>query len=636
MNIGDSVCLHLPTNVLLRLPSRTWLWAKRISFVLSLLMSSWALPTLAQTTPMAPAPLLAQASDALPQAPSHLNSTTNANAPSLRQLPIVELNAQTNKITLLPYTEYWIDDSTDTTLDALVARASAGKELFKPSTAQDRHTVHGKVLWLRFETRITDPRSHWLLQLDAPLIDSVELYWRDTQQQWILLKAGDVVPRLAWPMKTRLPTFSLKNNQSTSTVYYMRIENQRIPVSLPMQIYRDTDFVAAQQNHSLLLGAMLGLVALVLSVSIFMTVVMRDRAFAAYVVYVLALGMFMMTNVGLSAQYLWPDSPMLADRMNYVLACLTAALGPWFVHSILQPVIQRQFWALCTGLLTISMLICAAVEWLMPNMLSYQTMNIGTLLAVLTVYGLVAATWQRGEALSRWIALCFAPVAISALPLIMRNLGLIPNAWYTQYGVLLAASIEMPLLLYALLVRSIRRRESRARMAGLPKHDALTGLPNTRSLLEQLHGSITRANRFGHHYGLILVDLTNHNWFLKEHGQEMADRALILAATRLQMTVRDVDSVCHLERAQFVILVEGHCSAALLSKIAARIAASGHKPTDILPVGASLKLVITCALMPSAESREAGEEANAQLGWLIATAENMPLEGRKTLRTIGF
>jgi diguanylate cyclase (GGDEF)-like protein len=232
--------------------------------------------------------------------------------------------------------------------------------------------------------------------------------------------------------------------------------------------------------------------------------------------------------------------------------------------------------------------------------------------------------------------MCFAPVALAAIPLILRNLGAIPNSLLTQYCVPIATMIELPLLFYALLARSNMRREGLARATGLPTRDALTGLPNMRNFLQQLHGSITRARRFQHHYGLLLVELTNHAWFVKEHGREMADRALILATTRLQQQMRDVDSICRIDESNFVILVEGSCNPSQLTKLAARVSASALSPTEILPVGASLRFSISCALMPTEASLEAGEDANAQLGWLIAAAESLPTEQRKLVRSIGF
>jgi two-component system, sensor histidine kinase LadS len=603
-----------PWRALLRLP----LLARRGLGVLALLGCALAQ---ANHPAQAPQPVTPQASSAWSQ----------------RQLPIVMLDAEAQHLDLIPFTEYWIDDSKDTTLTALQARASAGVELFKPSKATDAHKVDGKVLWLRFEAKASDMRSRWVLELGSPLIDDVRLYWRDTQGQWLSLRAGDAVPRKEWPMPTRLPSFALQGNTTDIVQYYLRIENARFPVSLPMNIYRDTTYLEASQGEHLLMGALVGLIVLMLLASTSITWVRREQAFAAYSVYLAALGLFNLTNTGLAPLYLWNASPLLADRMHYALAALTAALGPWLVSLIVQPVVRKRTVNFLIAIQAMGMLCCVALELGYPSIASYRLLNLGVLTSVVLVYMLVSIAWQRGEVITRWVALCFAPVALSALPLLLRNMGAIPNSWLTQYCVPIATAIELPLLMYALLTRSNMRREGLARAAGLPSQDALTGLPNMRHFLQQMHGSITRARRFGHSYGLLMVELTNHAWFVKEHGRDMADRALILTSTRLQQQVRDVDAVCRLDESNFVILVEGACSPGQLTKLAARVSASGHAPTEILPVGASLRFSVCCALMPTEESQEAGDDdANAQLGWLIAAAEAEPPEQRKLVRSIGF
>jgi two-component system, sensor histidine kinase LadS len=555
---------------------------------------------------------------------------------SLRQLPIAALSSDVNTLDLIPYSEYWIDDSKDTTLSGLEARASAGMDLFKPAKTSDAYKLDGKVLWLRFELKSSEAHALWLLELGTPLIDDVRLYWRDASGQWMSRSAGDAVPRTQWPIPSRLPSFALARGTTDSVLYYLRVENARFPVSLPMQIFRDTAYLQSHQAENMLIGSLVGLLLLMLLTSVLIALVRREQAFAAYSLYLFSLGMFILTNIGVSPLYLWNESPLLADRLNYVMAAVTVALGPWLVRMIVQPVVRIHVFNWIITAHALAMLLCASLELTRPSMGSYNLLNIGTIIAVGLIYAMVVITWQRGETITRWVALCFAPVALAALPLILRNLGAIPNSWLTQYCVPIATMIELPLLLYALLTRSNLRREGLARAAGLPSHDALTGLPNMRSFLEHLHGSITRAHRFRHAYGLLLVDLSNHAWYVKEHGQEMADRALILTSTRLQRLMRDVDTVCRIDQSQFVILVEGACHPGQLTKLATRISASGHAPTEILPVGASLRLSICCALMPTTESRESGDDAHAQLGWLIAASEALPAEQRKRVRSIGF
>jgi two-component system, sensor histidine kinase LadS len=252
------------------------------------------------------------------------------------------------------------------------------------------------------------------------------------------------------------------------------------------------------------------------------------------------------------------------------------------------------------------------------------------------VYVIIWSAWSRGDTTMRWIALGFLPVVLGVLPPLMHNIGLMGTNFFTQYGVTLGSALEMPLLLYGLVLRSANRREGRARAAGLPTHDALTGLSNMRDLLRQIHGAMTRAARYKQQYGLILIELTNYNWFVKEHGREVGDRALVLLGTRLQLIARDVDTVGRIDDNHFVMLVEGPCKASQAAKVAAQIAACAYRPTDLLPVGASLKLQVTCALMPDPEALALGDDANAQLGWLVTCSESLEPVPNKSLRTLNF
>jgi two-component system, sensor histidine kinase LadS len=591
--------------------------------LVGLLLGGWALTSLkAQSTATAPV------GDVLLPKPPFL--------PQQSQLPTIRLQANTRSIDINEQSTYWIDPSSDTTPSQVLARATSGAELFQANSSRKSLAVHQKVLWLRFETLSEVPEARWLLEIGSPLVDDVQLFGRDAQGRWQVQKSGDVVPRVEWPMHTRMPTFYLAQETGKPTEYLLRVVHQRAPVSLPLKIWQDSAFVASQQTLMLMLGVFFGLVLLVLLASLAMATVMRDAAFLAYSGYLLTLGGFMFTNVGLSATYLWPQSPILADRAVFVLACLTAAAGPWFVRTILQPVTRRRSIDSAIAITIVVMLTMALLEAWVPSMFSYLLINTSTVFALLLIYAMVFASWQRDDKATRWVAVGFIPVVLGVVPLLARNLALIPNSDVTQYSVLVGSALEMPILLYALLLRSARRRDNIMRATGLPTQDALTRLPNLRLLLEQLHGVISRANRYRHRYGLILVELTNEAWFAKEHTRETADRALILLAARLQHLSREVDLVSRIDATHFAMVIEGPCSARSMANLATRIAACGHKPYEVLPVGAILKLKITCALLPLSASADAADDANAQLGWLIAQADALPTDSRKTIHTLGF
>lgn len=400
--------------------------------------------------------------------PASHGSAPAANSPVLQMLQMPStllLDDRVQQATLDGVAQFFVDTDSQASIQNLVARASAGVNLFQTFRASNKHLTDGKVLWVRFDAQMLDTRSRWLLEVDATYLDEVQLVWQSAPNQWMMIKAGDRVPRAQWPLRTRVPVFELLPDLSRPgqiVTYYLRIENSRSPVSLPLTVYRDSELVAQEQQKILLLGVMLGMVGLVLAAGLLIAITQREIAFAAYVGYSLSLGFYMLTSVGLSAMYLWPNSTVLADRMGYVTAGITCALGPWFVSMIVNPIHRRN---LLTSLALAQAAFAIAVtimEAFMPNLLTYRLINLTAFSAIVVVYLLVASAWQRGDLMTRWIALSFAPVALAAVPLILRNLAMIPNSWFTQYVVLIASAIEIPCLLYALLMRNSQRRESRA------------------------------------------------------------------------------------------------------------------------------------------------------------------------------
>lgn len=576
-----------------------------------------------------------QSNLAVPQVPQPAIAPVTGTKPQPK-LQLLELGPQVKRLDIDIASAYWIDDLGSTTLADIVARQADGTLTFTPRSNSQRHTIHNKALWLRFDAQITDLRSHWFLELQQASADDVSLYWLDAANQWVKLHSGDVVPRIQWPVLDRFPVFQLKQEHAAPTTYYVRVVHNRSSFTAPLHIYRDTALVAQRQIEHFFLGAYFGFIALVCMVCVVMALAMRDNSFIRYAAYAVIIGLSQAAFTGIAAQHLWPDSPNWANLSLFFLTSVAAATGLWFVRSIIKPRIYMPKLDTLTILLVCAELVLALVDLFYPSQIGYWINNAFIVAISVLMYVIVWHSWTRGDAAMRWIALGFLPLVISVVPALLRNAGLMDTNFWTQYGVALGYTLELPLLLYGLVLRSATRREGRARTAGLPTQDALTGLSNTRDLLRHIHGAMTRASRYKQQYGLVLVELTNYDWFVKEHGREVGDRALVLLGTRLQLIARDVDTAGRIDSNHFVLLMEGPCKPSYAAKVGAQIAACAYRPTDLLPVGASLKLQVTCALMPDADALQLGDDANAQLGWLLDSSESLQSSPLKTLRTLNF
>jgi diguanylate cyclase (GGDEF)-like protein len=91
----------------------------------------------------------------------------------------------------------------------------------------------------------------------------------------------------------------------------------------------------------------------------------------------------------------------------------------------------------------------------------------------------------------------------------------------------------------------------------LASHDALTGLPNRLLLDDRVAQAVAQANRQGHEFALLVVDLDRFKLINDSLGHRAGDDLLREVAQRLKSAVRAVDTTARLGGDEFVILVDG-------------------------------------------------------------------------------
>jgi two-component system, sensor histidine kinase LadS len=557
-------------------------------------------------------------------------STMLSAAPSL-SAPPVQLSAQKPQDMLGPQLQYWVDASGQLPLTQVLQLPSADFHTLEPGSI---HALHGKALWVRFSTFNQDPSQSWYLELLAPMLDKATLYERSSSGQWSAQQSGDALPNKLWSQPGRLPTFKLGSDNAQ---YYLRIEHARLPISVPLALHSEASLRHANEQENLLLGCYFGLALLVVVLALIYARAHRDAGFASFALYMSVLSLSQLTSTGLAQQYLWPWAGRWNITANFLLPLLTLASGLWFIRTVIQP--RKLLPSLSNSLVLLALLVTAValIDALLPTRLGFTLAQSVMLAGLLLVSVVLMLSFRRGDHNMRVLATALLPMVLAALVPVLRNLGWLSAGWLTQYAVITGTALQTPLLFYALLQRTQRAHEARARAQGMQQTEPLTGLTNARSFMQQLHGSLTRASRYQHRFALLLVELTNLKWFNKEHGRQVGDRALVLTATRLRSVARDVDTVARLENNQFALLLEGPVSNAQAVEAATQLIARSLRPSDLLPVGAGLKLQITMTMMPDAKASEAfGEDAHAYLDWLLSEAAALDANPRKTIRTLNF
>jgi len=486
----------------------------------------------------------------------------------------------------------------------------------------------GDVLWIRFVARVNGREDRWLLQIDLPGVDEATLYYRDAAGALVVQRAGDSLAQSHWAERGRMPFFSLSPEIGREITYLVRIRHDRVPFSGGLFLKTQATASEQEQRAQFFLGAYFGLAALTVFVALANALVYRDRGFGAYSIYVLTMILGQAGITGVGGMLFWPEMPALNNPMTFFMPLLAGALGVWFVRIVAAPQQYSNLLDRLAVIVIFGLIVVAGIDAVVPSVIGFELSLYLLALSMGVVLVLLALAISRGDRHSRWIAAGYCLVILGGVFPVARNFGLIQSGFLSEYGLMLGSAMEMPLLFYGLNRRLNEQTETRARARALAVTDPLTGLTSHRRLLAQLQASINRA-RSGRPFALMVVELANHAALARELGREGAERALVLAASRLRRVVRDTDTVARVGGQHFAVLMESPCTLDEANAMATHAVAQGLRENEVLPPGSSLRFHVALGLLPMVDL-----DAAASLDGLLAELKGIGPDARKTIRVV--
>jgi diguanylate cyclase (GGDEF)-like protein len=482
---------------------------------------------------------------------------------------------------------------------------------FIPFQASAIHSLGTQAtLWLHLRVvRSGSTYKSWLIELPLPLLDAVTLYQKDAQGRWYEQSAGDTIAVSAWPEAGRYPFFRLDLNPAQVREIYLRIRHVT-PVTIPVRLASESSHDNRLQVEYLLLGIVFGALILLIASCVAQGWVHRDVVYAWYAAYAGITTLAVAAYTGVAGHMLWSDSGAWADVAQGSLALLAGGSALLFVRHLSGIFIRfpRLDWL---------------VQWfgvlgllLAPG---YAMMDRNLALNVLAAYLALAVTfnvwvsllaWRRGDEVGPWMLAAYLPLGLAVLLALLRAFGWVSASWLTQYGVVLAMAVEVPLLLVALNIRSRERHGAEIREQALSSQDALTGLLSTHLFQDRLRQVVSRYKRDRESAAIIFIDLVNHQRIKDHHGPAVAEQSLLRSVIKLRRLLRDMDTVSRIGEARFGIIMEGVSSRAVVTDRAARLIASGLMPLKGLKPDVTLQfhsaaLLLSERMMPAQDLTEA-------------------------------
>jgi two-component system, cell cycle response regulator len=148
-------------------------------------------------------------------------------------------------------------------------------------------------------------------------------------------------------------------------------------------------------------------------------------------------------------------------------------------------------------------------------------------------------------------------------------------------------------LLYKQLEHYSRALES------LALHDALTGLPNRRLLMDRLSLAIAHARRNKRTMAVMYLDLDGFKQINDTLGHDAGDTLLSMVAARLVAAVRQEDTVARLGGDEFVIVLWELSHADGVAKLVSKVIQAVSQPYSIQGRGVSMTASVGVGIYPT-------------------------------------
>lgn len=488
---------------------------------------------------------------------------------------VVTLEAGRNKIELSPYVKYFHDAGGQIDKTQMFDLAKANK--FKPLPHGNATFGFSKgSYWFHtylFNQDSTEQR--WLLVLQYPLLDYVDVYVRYPDNHIEHLTSGDMQPFSARAIRYRQPNFWIDLPQKTQ-VEILVSTSSKSSIQAPLAVYTPSAFAEMERDAQFGIGIYNGILFALFCYNLILWLILRDQNHFWYMMHISGFGLVLFCLNGLAFEYLWPNSPWLANHAIPLSMCLSQLA----MHQFARLFLNMEEMSPIANRVALGFIIFYALMAVASLFLDYA---IAVKVTTYTVFpGIIFVLTQAFIAIklgyrpARLFLIAWAALLIGTFIYASVSFGILPKVFITEYGIQIGSAIEMILLSFALAYRyanlrnenvkivyeaneklesNVAKRTSELSMAleqladankrlrESNQRDALTGLYNRRHFREVFEQMLRQTSERRQPLGLMLIDLDYFKKINDTYGHLAGDDCLRSLSKTITMTLTGYNAV---------------------------------------------------------------------------------------------
>ncbi|MCW5579809.1 MAG: diguanylate cyclase [Luteimonas sp.] len=583
-------------------------------------------------------------------------------APSASAQVPLELGPDATDAMLSPHVSYHQDATSADRPEDAWRRIADGQFSPLPGGKEAFGFQHG-AFWFHATLLNRNPaQTRWLLVQEYPLSDRLDLYVRYPDGRIEHHAGGDHLPFHARSVSYRHPNFQLDLPTGTPVELLLRVESES-SMQVPLHLYTPSKFTEISRDAQFAIGLYYGILLALFFYNLVLWLSLRDASYFWYLCHITAFGLVLFTLNGLGFEYLWPESPWLADHMVPISICLALLAMLQFARTFLELSHRAPRLNLGTiGLIAFFVLFGITSVWL-PYRISTPVASRAVLLGVLWIVFSTLYVVRQGYAPAKLLLLAWSMFLLGTAVFTLLAFGMLPKNFATEYGVQIGSALEMLLLSIALgyryaqlrnenqriindanqqLERKVAQRtqevrqalvqleEAHERLRDSSRRDALTGLYNRSYFHEGFDEQLAECREGRRPLSLLMIDLDHFKSINDRHGHLVGDDCLRWAAQRIGKVLRQHDALlARFGGEEFVVVLPGHDLRSAVAVAEELRQALAGEPC----VSQDLRLRISASIGVHTITPEAGDDIDDALETADRALYAAKANGRDCVRT---
>ncbi|MBW8051601.1 MAG: SpoIIE family protein phosphatase [Cytophagales bacterium] len=371
---------------------------------------------------------------------------------SLQAQTVVNIDSQTGRFDLNGKVKYLEDPNGKLTIDEINLFSTEWQKAEK--TLNFGYTT--SAYWIKFKVSFASHvNERWLLEVGYPVLDDVQFYYKHPtieNNRWQVVKTGELLPFRQRETLYRNFLFHLPLQADSEQTFYLRVSAES-SLQIPLTLWSQKTFSEKINTENYVLGIYYGIILALALYNFFLFISVRDKSYLFYVLFIATLGILQMTLNGLAKEHLWPNSSWWSNHGVLIFVSFVSLWLSLFVKSFLQTRINTPklhlFFHLTTGTSFIVIIMSLLAPYTISAKSSILLIAITLVAAILT--GIISLI--KGYRPARYYVIAWAVLVTGGLTYALKQYGILPRLFITEYGMQFGSTIEVILLSLALADR---------------------------------------------------------------------------------------------------------------------------------------------------------------------------------------